>query len=106
MTDEDAQFLAENGYCIVHGAMPNWVGSVRRDLLDHVILLNERHRRRSLKEYVSYQHQDRMHFGLEKDPSARRASATVPQREAHVKYLPHLAGYIIATLSPLRQYCG
>jgi hypothetical protein len=23
MTDEDAQFLAENGYCIAHGTVPN-----------------------------------------------------------------------------------
>jgi len=31
-----------------------WVGSVRRDLLDQVIPLKERHLRRLLREYVSY----------------------------------------------------
>jgi hypothetical protein len=31
-----------------------WVRSVRRDLLDHVIPLNERHLRRLLREYMSY----------------------------------------------------
>ena len=29
-----------------------WVGSVRRELLDHVIVLNRRHLRRLLNEYV------------------------------------------------------
>jgi len=37
-----------------NGVAERWVGSVRRDLLDHVIPLNERHLRRLLKEYVSY----------------------------------------------------
>ena len=36
-----------------------WVGSCRRDLLDHVIALNERHLRRLLSEYVHYYHEDR-----------------------------------------------
>jgi hypothetical protein len=31
-----------------------WVGSVRRDLLDHVIPLNKRHRRRLLPESIRY----------------------------------------------------
>jgi len=31
-----------------------WGGSVRRDLLDHVIVLNEAHLRRLLREYVEY----------------------------------------------------
>jgi hypothetical protein len=39
---------------------------VRRDLLDHVIVLNQRHLRRLLKNYVHYYHEDRTHLGLEK----------------------------------------
>jgi hypothetical protein len=37
-----------------NGVAERWVGSVRRDLLDHVIPLNERQLRRLLREYVSY----------------------------------------------------
>jgi len=37
-----------------NGIAERWVGSCRRDLLDHVIALNERHLKRLLFEYVSY----------------------------------------------------
>src|SRR5215467_8123032 len=37
-----------------NGVAERWVGSYRRELLDHVIALNERHLRRLLSEYVSY----------------------------------------------------
>jgi putative transposase len=43
-----------------------WVGSCRRDLLDHIVALNERHLQRLLSEYVRYHHEDRTHLGLEK----------------------------------------
>src|ERR1019366_7084227 len=38
--------------------------------LDHVIVLNERHLRTLLKEYVRYYHEDRTHLGLGKDTCA------------------------------------
>ncbi len=57
-----------------NGIAERWVGSVRRDLLNHVIILNQRHLRRLLKEYVRYYHEDRTHLGLAKDaPSGRLA---------------------------------
>jgi transposase InsO family protein len=46
-----------------NGIAERWVGSVRRDLLDHVIVLNQRHLRRLLKDYVRYYHEDRTHLG-------------------------------------------
>ena len=49
-----------------------WVGSCRRELLDHVIALNERHLKRLLSEYVSYHHEDRTHLGLDKETPGRR----------------------------------
>src|SRR6266481_2793116 len=59
-----------------NGVAERWVGSCRRDLLDHVIALNERHLRRLLAQYVSYYHDDRTHLGLGKETlvgeSARR----------------------------------
>ena len=49
------------------------IGTIRRDCLDHVIVLNERHLRRILREYVDYYHSCRTHLSLEKD--ARRSPA-------------------------------
>jgi putative transposase len=47
-----------------NGVAERWVGSCRRELLDHVIALNERHLKQPLSEYVSYHHEDRTHLGL------------------------------------------
>ena len=49
-----------------NGVAERWVGSCRRELLDHVIALNERHLKRLLAEYVSYHHEDRTHLELGK----------------------------------------
>src|SRR5437763_1451789 len=49
-----------------NGVAERWVGSCRRELLDHVVALNERHLKRLLSEYVRYHHEDRTHLGLEK----------------------------------------
>jgi putative transposase len=59
-----------------NGITERWVGSCRRDLLDHVIVLNERHLKRLMAEYVRYYHHDRTHLGLAKDTPMRRAVAT------------------------------
>jgi len=40
-----------------NGIVERWVGSVRRELLDHPVVFNERHLRRLLGEYVAYYHQ-------------------------------------------------
>ena len=49
-----------------NGTAERWVGSVRREMLDHVIPLNERHLRRLGREYLAYYHEDRTHVGLDK----------------------------------------
>jgi transposase InsO family protein len=49
-----------------NGIAERWVESCRRDLLDHVIAVNERHLKRLLSEYVHYYHEDRTHLGLGK----------------------------------------
>ena len=43
------------------------IGSIRRECLDHVIVLNEAHLRRILTSYLRYCHRTRTHRGLEKD---------------------------------------
>jgi len=43
------------------------IGSVRRECLDHVIVMGERHLRRVMREYVEYYNENRTHLGLAKD---------------------------------------
>jgi transposase InsO family protein len=43
------------------------IGSVRRECLDHVIVLNQAHLHRLLKSYFSYYHRVRTHLSLQKD---------------------------------------
>ena len=48
------------------------IGSIRRDCLDHVIVLSERHLRRTLRDYFNYYHTCRTHLSLNKDPPETR----------------------------------
>jgi putative transposase len=43
------------------------IGSIRRECLNHVLVLGERHLRRILTRYVTYYHQARTHLALDKD---------------------------------------
>ena len=49
-----------------------FVGILRRELLDHVIVLSDDHLRRLLREYVDYYHRDRCHLGLDLDSPEHR----------------------------------
>ena len=75
-----------------NGIAERWVGSCRRELLDHVIPLNERHLRRLLREYVDYFEQDRIHDALDKDTPPRRPVEKKPCPEATVISSPRLGG--------------
>ena len=43
------------------------IGTIRRECLDHVIVLSERSLRRHLIRFLAYYHQSRPHLGLQKD---------------------------------------
>jgi putative transposase len=43
------------------------IGSIRRECLDHVLVLSERHLRRILTCYFAYYHRARTHLSLDKD---------------------------------------
>jgi hypothetical protein len=49
------------------------IGSTRRECLDHVIILSERHLRRVLSSYFHYHHNARTHLSLDKDCPRPRA---------------------------------
>ena len=75
-----------------NGVAERWVGSCRRELLDHVIPLNERHLRRLIRDYVRYYHLDRTHDGLGKDTPDRRPIENNPGSGAKVISLPRVGG--------------
>ncbi len=43
------------------------IGSFRRELLEHIVILNERHLKRLLSSYLDYYHPWRTHQSLERD---------------------------------------
>ena len=43
------------------------IGSLRRELLDHVVVINQRHLKRLLSSYLDYYHPWRTHRSLEQD---------------------------------------
>ena len=51
------------------------IGSIRRECLDHVIVLNEDHLRRTLAEYFEYYHQARAHLSLDRNSPVPRPVA-------------------------------
>jgi transposase InsO family protein len=56
------------------------IGSILRECLDHVIILNHRHLRRVLRACLAYYHRSRTHLGLSKDaPDGRPACAASGQ---------------------------
>jgi hypothetical protein len=77
---------------VQNGAAERFVGSCRRDLLDHVIVLNERHLKRLMTEYVRYYHDDRTHLGLAKQTPANRVPVQATGTEAQVISMPRLGG--------------
>jgi transposase InsO family protein len=53
-----------------------FIGSVRRECLDHVIVLTAAGLRRVLHEYIAYYSRTRTHLGLNKDAPLPRPVAT------------------------------
>jgi putative transposase len=66
------------------------IGSMRRDVLDHVIVLNDRHLKRMLSAYIAYYHRFRTHLSLEMDCPHPRA--VEPPEIGRVVALPEVGG--------------
>ena len=75
-----------------NGVAERWVGNCRRDLLDHVIVLNERHLKRLMTAYVRYYHEDRTHLALEKRTPAGRVAAADTDANRKVVAMPRVGG--------------
>jgi transposase InsO family protein len=73
-----------------NGFAERWVGTLRRELLDHVIVLGERHLLRLVRAHVVYYNEDRPHMSLEGDAPATRA--VEPPSGGHVVALPRVGG--------------
>lgn len=50
-----------------NGFAERLIGSIRRECLDHVVVLSQRHLSRILRSYFAYYHRSRTHLALQKD---------------------------------------
>jgi len=66
------------------------IGSIRRECLDHVIVLHESSLRRTLKSYFEYYHRSRTHLSLGKDSPELRAIQ--PPEMGSVVSVPQVGG--------------
>jgi putative transposase len=74
-----------------NGIAERWVGSARREMLDHVIIMNEQHLHRLLGEYVDDYNEDRVHTRLRDSPISRPTEHR-PSSEAQIAGLPRVGG--------------
>jgi transposase InsO family protein len=74
-----------------NGTGERFVGTVRRELLDHVVVLSEDHLRRLLREFIEYCNAERVHTSITDAPSGR-VSETKPSGEARMIRLSHVGG--------------
>jgi transposase InsO family protein len=72
-----------------NGISERWVGSVRRELLDHVVVLDEPHLRRLLRDYAAYYNEDRVHTRL-RDAPRHRVVENRASRTAKIIGLPRI----------------
>ncbi len=73
------------------------IGSIRRELLDHVIVLNERHLKRLLTSYLDYYHPWRTHRSSAGDaPDYRPVRPATPGRVIEFPVVQGLHHYYLA----------
>jgi putative transposase len=66
------------------------IGSIRRECLDHLIVLHERHQRRLLTEYLQYDHHWRTHRALDMD--CPRPRPVQQPGDGSIRELPEVGG--------------
>ncbi len=112
--DNDSKFGAQfaraaetSGIALIHTPIrepranalcERFLGSVRRECLDHLLILHARHLSRVLKEYVAYVNNDRPHQGIgQAIPATVTTKAVTPKRppsrgEGPIRAVPILGG--------------
>jgi putative transposase len=75
-----------------NGVAERRIGSVRRELLDHVVVLDEHDLQRLLRDYVAYYHEDRTHLALSKETPTGRGHMKRPVGAGRVVGLPRVGG--------------
>ncbi|PYN54427.1 MAG: integrase [Candidatus Rokuibacteriota bacterium] len=66
------------------------IGSIRRECLNHVVVLSERHLREILSKYVDYYNRTRTHLSLAKD--APESRSVQPPSQGPVVAVPRVGG--------------
>ena len=66
------------------------IGTLRRECIDHMIILGARHLRRILSDYLEYYHGSRTHLSLDKDAPVPRA--VDPVGSGNVVAMPMVGG--------------
>ena len=69
-----------------------YLGSVRRECLDHVIILSERHMLRVLEEHVTHFNSGRPHQGIDQRVPAALVASTAPPQTGQIVAHPVLGG--------------
>lgn len=64
-----------------NGYFERVIGSIRREFLDHIIVINENHLRKLLKEYFHYYNYQYTHLGLNKDSPESRPVKVIGEIE-------------------------
>ncbi len=85
-----------------NGIAERWVGSARREMLDQVIVMNERHLHRLLLEHVDCYNEDRVHTRLRDSPIGRPTEQR-PSSKAQIVGLPR-AGVLGSFASSNHRY--
>ena len=66
------------------------IGSIRRECLNHMIVLNERHLQRILSSYFDYYHGSRTHLSLDRNSPIKRE--VEPPERGKVIAIPQVGG--------------
>ena len=66
------------------------IGSIRRECLDHVLVLNERHLRRLMRAYLAYYNSSRPHQALENNSPVPRE--VQPPSRGRIRAVPEVGG--------------
>jgi len=65
------------------------MGSIRRECLDHIVVIGERHLLGILSKYIEYYNDTRTHLSLAKDAPEPRS---VPPSQGRVVAMPRVGG--------------